>query len=455
MNKFGKLKQLLYAAGTAGQSLADNIFGVYLVFFLLPPKESGMKELIYNKPVFIGLTVIGIIIIFGRIVDSISDPLIAWMSDNAKFRIGRRKFFLVTGALPLAAATALLFFPPDSAASTANAIYIAIILAFFFFAFTYYTAPYLALIPELSSNHNDRIFISIMIAVFSLLGAALVMVGIPMLQENLISKGSEITDALKISICFMSVLMFLFLIAGALPIKEKKYNTASSESIGLFKSLKMTLYNKTFIIYMIATILFWFAFNIIRTLIAYYPIVLLHKEQSFQTILMIVLFGSAVFSFFFINMLSKKITNKTLMLAGLLCFGVLLGFTFFIDMFGAHSLKVAYIHMALLGIPVSILLVIPNAMISDISEIDAHETGIRREAMFFGTQGFFMKINYGIAVAITSYLFAVFGKDAANPLGVKLAGPFGGIVAIIGFLVLLYYPQGTINTKLSKIREDR
>ena len=452
---FGKFKQILYAAGTAGQSLADNIFGVYLIFFLLPPKESGMPELINNEPLFLGITAIGIIIILGRIVDSISDPLIAWFSDNAKFRIGRRKFFLVTGALPLAAATALLFFPPDPMPTMLNAVYITIMLALFFFAFTYYTAPYLALIPEISDTHNDRIFISVMIAIFSLVGAAFVMMGIPMLQDVLKSGGSSSSYALKISICFMSAIALLFLITGALPIKEKTHGTDASTGIGLFKSMKLTLYNKNFIIYMITTIFFWFAFNVIRALIAYYPIVLLNREQSFQTILMVMLFGSAIVCFIFITILSKKITNKTMMLAGLFSFSLLMGFTYFIDMFGEYSLSAAYVHMILLGIPIAVLLSIPNAMVSDISEIDAYETGIRREAMFFGVQGFFMKVNYGIAAAITSSLFSFFGKDAANPLGVKLAGPVGGLFALVGFFILLRYPQNIINAKLAKIREQK
>ncbi|RKX88254.1 MAG: hypothetical protein DRP59_12375 [Spirochaetes bacterium] len=44
--------------------------------------------------------------------------------------------------------------------------------------------------------------------------------------------------------------------------------------MGLVESLKLTLQNKWFVRYVIGTILYWFAFNMIRAVIAYYPVVL-------------------------------------------------------------------------------------------------------------------------------------------------------------------------------------
>jgi hypothetical protein len=73
--------------------------------------------------------------------------------------------------------------------------------------------------------------------------------------------------------------------------------------------------------------------------------------------------------------------------------------------------------------------------------------------MFFGTQGLFMKVNYGIAGAITASLFAFFGKDAAEPLGVKLAGPVAALFVLAGSMVLLSFPQKRINTDLQEARE--
>jgi len=451
--KLGKIRQLVYSNGNGGFSVMDNLFGVYLVFFFLPPKESGLSELIDNRTLFLGLTVMGLIIIFGRIVDSIADPIIANWSDNSRARMGRRKFFVITGSVPFTIVAVLLFFPPVEGISAINAIYLAVILGFYFFFYTYFMTPYLALIPELSRTHQDRINIVVFQAVFALVGAGIVLMGVPQLWN--LFEGSDLfakKGALQAAVIVVALIGMVSLLISGLVIDEKKYTKSEPADVTLMESIKLTLKNRSFLIYLAPVILYWFAFNIIRTLIAYYPIVLLNKDAGFQTILMLVLFGTAAVCFIIISALSKLISNKTFMLFGLLSFSVLMCGGYFIDQFGEQRVMAGVIHMALLGIPIAVLLIIPNAIISDISEVDGHRNGKKREAMFFGTQGLFMKVNYGIAAAIVTYLFSAFGKDVANPMGVKLAGPVGAVFALVGFLIFLFYPQKEMSRDLDEIR---
>ncbi len=333
-------------------------------------------------------------------------------------------------------------------------MYVAIILGLFFFFFTYYVTPYLALIPELSRTHKDRIFLTVIQAVFSLAGAAVIMMAVPVFWESMKKGGMAPGLSLGITLSVMAFIGFVSMLTAALPINESKFIKSEPANVRLMESIKMTLSNKTFIIYMISTILFWFSFHIIISIIAYYPMVLLDKEQSFQTILMVVLFGSALVCFIAISLISKWISNKTLMLFGLLSFSIFMALTYFIEYTGDFKVTAGLIHMVLLGIPVSILLVIPNAVVSDISEADGYTTGKKREAMFFGTQGLFMKINYGIAAAVVTFLFAVFGQDVSNPMGVKLSGPVAGVFSLAGFFLFLFFPGNKINEILMNNRSE-
>ncbi|MFW5688164.1 MAG: MFS transporter [Spirochaetota bacterium] len=455
MEHYSRTRRLLYANGHLGFSILDNNFGVYLIFFLLPPAEVALPQLVNNDPLVLGLTIVGIIIIFGRVIDSLADPLVAWWSDNASFRLGRRKFFLVTGALPFALTAALLFFPPVAGVSSANAVYIAVVLGLYFFFYTYYMSPNLALIPEVSANHEERISVTVMQAVFSIAGAGVVLMVVPMLWQALESGGMSTTASFRTTMVILAGIAMVSMLLSAAPIDERRFAGRKPAGVGLVESVKLTLSNRRFIVYMIATILYWFAFNVIRAIIAYYPVVLLGEPPEFQTLLMVALFGTAVVFFLLLPLLSKRFTNKQLMLAGMLSFAVLMSFTMVVDRFGAARSAVAMVHMGLMGFPVAVLLVIPNAAVSDLSELDGYRTGRNREAMFFGTQGLFMKINYGIAGAITASLFAFFGKDAASPLGVKLAGPVGALFVLAGFFVLLGYPQREISEELAHEREAR
>ncbi len=462
MEKFPKWKQWVYANGYGGFSILDNIFGIYFIFFLLPPKETGLPELINNEA-FYGITVLGIIIVLGRVIDSIADPLIAYWSDRTRSPLGRRRFFMLTGSLPFAIISVLLFTMPDSQATTLNAVYAAVSLGLYFFFYTYFMAPYLALIPELTRTHDERIFVTIIQAVFMLIGAAVIMMGVPMLWTGIEGAGLAKGSAFKISIAVVAFIGFLSTFSSALVVDEKRYSKGKPAEVPLFESIKMTLGSRTFIYYMIPVILYWFTFHMIRSTIAYYPMVLMHEPASMQTLLMVILFGGAAVFFMLISALSKRFSNKAIMSAGLLSFALLLIITYFIDIFISYPFSfagiettwaviVASIQMFLMGYPVAVLLVIPNAIVADISEVDGHERGINREAMFFGTQGLFMKVNYGIASAIIAALFATFGKDVATPLGVKLSGPVATLFALAGFLIFFKYPQNEVAEKLKRIR---
>lgn len=455
MERFPAWRRLIYCSGSAGYAIMDNLFGVYLIFFLLPPAESGLPQLVSNEPLFWGLTVTGLIMIFGRIVDAVADPLIAHWSDNSRSRLGRRRFFMLTGALPFALISVLLFTPPDaSGISASNGWYILVVLGAFFFFYTYYIAPYLALIPELSQNHVERIRTTVLQAVFMLVGTGVALGVVPFLQGKL-QEPLGVSWAFRVGIFIVAGAGFLLMQAAPFVIDEKRFAHAEPAEVGLIESLKMTVFDRAFIFYLIPLVMFWFCFTMIRSIIPYLPVVMLGREGDFQMVLMGALMGGAVIFFSFIGILARWMSNKVLMLAGLLSFTVTSSSVYFLDQFGDHGATAAIVLMALSGFPVAVILVVPNAIVSDISEMNALLTGKKREAMYFGAQGLLQKINYGFAAALVTYLFAEFGKDAADPMGVKLAGPVGAVFALIGFFVFLGYPQKHVTEVLAKHRIHR
>ena len=94
-----------------------------------------------------------------------------------------------------------------------------------------------------------------------------------------------------------------------------------------------------------------------------------------------------------------------------------------------------------MGYPVAVLLIVPNVILSELCDADVKKTGERREAMFFGVQGFFMKLNLGVSTAVLALMYSLFGKDISDPLGVRMAPIVGSVVALIGFVVMLKYPE--------------
>lgn len=73
----------------------------YLIYFYQPTTQSGLPVLIMQGTVIAGvLTVIGFLKAIGHIIDAVSDPLIANLSDASRHQNGRRIPYMKASAIP-------------------------------------------------------------------------------------------------------------------------------------------------------------------------------------------------------------------------------------------------------------------------------------------------------------------------------------------------------------------
>ncbi|MFO7731041.1 MAG: MFS transporter, partial [Spirochaetia bacterium] len=170
-------------------------------------------------------------------------------------------------------------------------------------------------------------------------------------------------------------------------------------------------------------------------------IVLSGGGEAFASMLFTVLIGAAALCFPLVALLARRIGKKRLMCIALGSFCIS-GIGFALTGIVPIDPQIWMLGAALVAaFPSAVLIIIPNVMLSEISEEDSLHTGQRREAMFFGTQGFFMKLNLGVSGAVIAGLYSVFGKDIADPLGVRLTPLVGSAVALIGLFVMLRYRE--------------
>ncbi|NOY07480.1 MAG: MFS transporter [Spirochaetes bacterium] len=450
MEDFKGIRRFLYNFSTTGWNMIDSILMTFYVAFLLPPKEQiaeGMIQFIPNKRYLGIITVLGAIMIFGRIVDAVTDPIVASLSDRSKSPLGRRRTFLLIGALPLAVSVILIFFLPVPSTSIANGFYLALIFGLYFFFFTIYVGPYLSLIPELGHTNKARIDMTTAQAYFSLIGAGMVMIGGPLLLGHFMKTDSPVISYRKMAVIFAltgAVIAYFAVIV----VDEKRFSDAKPSKTPLLESFKKTISSRPFVIYLISNIALWFLFNIVRSSAIHIGMTLLGGDEAFAGSMFSILIVSAAICFPIVGMIARKYGKKLTMILGLFSFAF---FSVAVSLSGLTFVNArvwGLTSIALMGFPVAVLMVIPNVLLSDLCDLDYRITGERREAMYFGVQGFFMKLNLGISTATLAFLYSAFGKDVSNPLGVRLAPIAGSVIAIIGIAAMLKYPEKEIAAKL-------
>ncbi len=331
MERFKGSRLFLYNFSTAGHALFDTMLLFYAAKFFLPTAEAIEEGMIQFVPELIlgFIPILGLLMVFGRIVDAVADPLIASWSDRSKSKLGRRRFFLIIGGLPLAVSTALVFFQPFPFTTVFNVIYSAIVFGLFFLFYTVYVAPYVALIPELGHSEKERLNMTTAQGYFALIGAGLVMIGGPMLYDIFLKTGNP-TTAFKLMAVILCAIGAVLLYLAVFAVNEKKYSDAKPSSVSFWDSLKKTIKSRPFIIFLIANMCFWFMFNTLRSSVNHIgETLMVVSEDSIGMASVIIFVGAAAF-FPLVLFLSRKIGKKIVMIAGLgffAFFSVLISFT--------------------------------------------------------------------------------------------------------------------------------
>jgi len=88
-----------------------------------------------------------------------------------------------------------------------------------------------------------------------------------------------------------------------------------------------------------------------------------------------------------------------------------------------------------------VIFIVPDAIVAAVSDLEVKLSGQRREAMYFGAQGFILKLALGLSTVITGALLQLFGSTLAQPLGIQLTGPISAIFILIGVIVFSRYPE--------------
>ncbi len=431
----GKLplrNKLLYASGSLGANITFQTIAAWLIFFYSPPEDSERSPL-----VSIGL--VGFILVVGRIIEAVDDPLIGYWSDVTRSRWGRRLPFIALGTPVLAVTFFLLWTPPLDHESLWNGLYLFVLLEAFFLANTVVGGPYDALLPEIATSSQERVSISAWKVLFGAVGAGVVF----LLGGPLIAAWGFVGMGL-----FMASTTFVSRYLPVLGVRGHIRREVRASSFRFVQAMRETLGNSQFLAFVPAFVLFtmaqvmltqWLPFYVdvaLRDTVVKLPLgVVLEETEEKVTLLTALFFLPLLGSVPLMLRLAAWTGKRRAYGASILVCGLYFPLLFFFGFLPGMPKLAQSFFMLGLGIPLAGLFVFPHALLADIIDFDEQRTGERREAVYYGIQATLQKVGLGLAAAIFALVLAVFGKSADDPLGIRLIGPVAGACALAGYAV--------------------
>jgi GPH family glycoside/pentoside/hexuronide:cation symporter len=103
----------------------------------------------------------GVALMVGKLSwDAINDPLFGYLSDRTRSRFGRRRIYMIIGAVPLGFAAWIMFSLPSGL--TGASAFLAVLLSFWLVDsfHTMTSTPYYALTPELTREYIERAIVT-------------------------------------------------------------------------------------------------------------------------------------------------------------------------------------------------------------------------------------------------------------------------------------------------------
>ncbi|MEX2229354.1 MAG: MFS transporter [Dehalococcoidia bacterium] len=447
--RLGRVHRLLYASGSISGNAISRSLDLWLLFFYAPPADADISRRA-------GTLAVGLVLSAVRLIEALDDPLIGYLSDRTRSRLGRRVPYVLAATPLLAATFVLLWMPPELGESATNVVYLFVVLWAFHLCSTLSGGPFESLLPEIAPRAEDRIDIVTWQVGLGVIGALIGLVGAAALKDAIGFQGMAITVA---TIALASRYIAL---AGAWrpAMAAARVQRAEEERVGrvpgpsLVASLRICLRNDQFVAFLPSFILYNMGVLMITGVLPFLAAAVLERgvEGSadfhvpglgfgLDPVTGMLAVAIAVVVLLLPVMLrwslrrGKRIVYARGMLAGVVAFPLvaLVGL-----LPGIPLMWQAIMVAALVGVPLAPVQTFPNALIADITDYDHLTTGARREALYYATQATFEKVAAALAPALLATLL-VLGSTTDNALGIRLVGPVAGLATLGGYLVFRRY----------------
>ena len=360
----------------------------------------------YTDVVGVNIALVGSILLFIRLFDAFTDPLLGILSDRTRTRMGRRRPYIVWGGLFLAVAMLFLFVPPDLTKSQAPVWFAATLFALFFF-WTLVTVPYEALGPELTSDYTERTAMFVVrdgLLIFGTLAAAAAPALVDALQGALSTQGGERQKFMWIALAYAPLLVGTTLWC-TYRIREREAGIPRAE-LPRLKDLKGIFRNRPFRILLISYTISALGSNLPATLILFYVQYVLESTRA--DLFLFLYFASGILMLPAWIKLAGRYGKKAAWLASMALNTCAFSGVYFL---GAGDEMLYGVLVVFSGLGFGATLALPSAIQADVIDYDEYLTGQRQEGWYIGVWSVVKKLTAAVGVGVGLTLLGAVGYE--------------------------------------------
>ena len=442
-NKVPFSQKIAFGFGMLANQMFPAVIGIFIVVLV---QSLGFPGWMW-----------GFVMIFPRLFDAITDPIMGFISDNTKSKWGRRRQYVFLGAIIMGFSFIVMWQLHKESTIDYNFTYFLLWSLLFYVGLTIFSVPYVAMGYEMSDDFHERTNI---MAVAQFIGQWAWVIApwfwVTMDDQNFF-KSSEI--AVRELAIWVGLVCMTFAMIPAIFIKGKSTLNEDYDSI-TFKNIIKSFYTifvinfgqafkiKAFRKLCIATFLIFNAFNTVAAFTYFIIVFFLFNGVTgpdgawwWPTLFGSV--GALVTTFLVIpavTILSNKVGKKKAFIVSQSV--SIIGYIMFWFLFIPGKPYMFLLALPFFSFGIGGLFTLMMSMTADVIDLDELNTGKRREGVFGAIYWWMVKFGYGIAGGLSGVILSVIGWESGGATqteealyGLRLF--FSGL-PILGTLLAIY-----------------
>lgn len=360
----GRRLYLAYGLGAAGTSMFSVVPGLLLLYF--------MTDTLGIAPALAGAAMFA-----GKLWDVVTDPVMGSLSDHTRSSWGRRRPWLLLGALTLPVCFALLFSVPPLETPFARWLWVLAAFLLAATAFTIYQVPYVAMPAEMTDDsHEQTVIMSWRMAcmVLGILAAGA-------LAPLLVRLGGGGRPGYALMGAVMGGLCFVALVTAFIGTRRAPFLLLTRRPEPLRRQLAGAWRNRAFRTLVTALFMQLTGVSALLATVPYFARYVLHGSEATVTALFVALVAPAIAGMPLWVAVGRRVGKRRGWAMAVAVYAVS-GLLFAVA--SPARLGLLFAGVALMGIAYGGTQVFPFALLPDVVQRELAATGERREGVMSG-----------------------------------------------------------------------
>ncbi len=386
-----------WSLGTVGPvTLLYLVTSAYLFFMTDLMKVSG--------------AVAGLLLFVVRIYDMFADPLMGHISDRTQSRMGRRRPWMLAGALAMVAGCVAMFTVPGALVASGGPSIVGWALAALFVYFTGYTmfnVPYMAMPAEMTDGFQDRTRLMsarvVFVSLSSLLGAAL--------APRLIDAFGGGVRSYEITAWVIGAIGLATMFACVAATGRLRATTATPVAAPLLAQMRVALTNRPFMVLILTKLLLLLSMSAQTSTMFFFVRHLLHQDLAVASNIAIAQTLGMLAALPLWVRIGRRWQKQQLFRVASGANAVILLSWLLVSAGEPQGLLL--LRAVLLGAFAGGSLLMGQSMLPDTMEFDYRRSGLRREGAYSGIYSMVEKAGFAFGPLLVGGMLSAAGYDPA------------------------------------------